>query len=321
MKNGEPLALPVVVNDSVVGTTPFSGVVPLCSKIEVEYDSVRREVPVSVKWHEVTKTTFDVNSQPVIEPQVVEPRTKVDSVYAEQDSVKVPADTVKDTATAEVASKAKRFWGGVTAGLFYNDFHSTNFGLRNIKHRSEFNVSVNGSDDLLNNFWGIGFKAGMSGLFIVSPYFSVHGNFTLALRQGSGKTNLSVFLTKESIKQKSDLKIEYNVKQLNIDIPVLARVSIPKELYFEAGPMLSFNVFAKSKVDVADIYGAQTYEQNGDFSAVEFDLATGFGVKRNIGKSILDFNLRFVLGLTRISDGEDSPKTWQGQLNVTYWFL
>jgi hypothetical protein len=85
--------------------------------------------------------------------------------------------------------------------------------------------------------------------------------------------------------------------------------------------MLSFNVYAKSKVDVADIFGIQTYEQNGDFSAVEFDLATGFGVTRNVGKSILDFNLRFVLGLTRISDGEDSPKTWQGQLNVTYWFL
>ena len=324
VKDGEPLALPVIVNDSVVGTTPFSGVVPLCSKIEVEYDSVRREVPVSVKWHEVTKTTFDVNNQPVIAPQVEEPRAKVDSVYAEQDSVKVPADTVKDTATAEVASKAKRFWGGVTAGLFYNDFHSTNFGLKNIKHRSEFNVSVNGSDDLLNNFWGIGFKAGMSGLFIVSPYFSVHGDFTLALRQGSGKTNLSVLLTKkdsESVKQKSDLKIDYNVKQLNIDIPVLARVSIPKQLYFEAGPMLSFNVYAKSKVDVADIFGIQTYEQNGDFSAVEFDLATGFGVTRNVGKSILDFNLRFVLGLTRISEVEDSPKTWQGQLNVTYWFL
>ncbi|SIO05115.1 PEGA domain-containing protein [Fibrobacter sp. UWB11] len=325
VNNGEPLALPVIVNDSVMGTTPFSGVVPLCSKIEVEYDSVRREVPVSVKWHEVVKTTFDVNSQPVIEQPVEEPQQKADTAYAKVDSVKVPADTVKDTtATAASVPSAKRFWGGVTAGFIYNDFHSTHFGLNNIKHSSEYNVSVNGSDDLLSNFWGVGFKAGMSGLFIASPYFSVLGEFTLGLRQGTGETNLSVMVSRkdfESAQKQSDVKIVYNVKQLNIDIPVLARVSIPKVLYFEAGPMLSFNVYSKSKVDVSDIYGTQTFEQNGEFSAVEFDIATGLGVTRNIGKYILDFNLRFVIGLTRISDGEDSPKTWQGQLNATYWFL
>ena len=324
VKNGEPQALPVIVNDSVVGTTPFSGVVPLCSKIEVEYDSVRRVVPVSVKWHEVAKATFDVNSQPVIEQPVEESLPKTDTTYAKLDSAKVIADTVKDTAIVEVVPGVKRLWGGVTAGLFYNDFHSTHFGLNDIKHRSDVNVSVNGTDDLLNNFWGIGFKAGMSGMFIVTPYFSVRGDFTLALRQGSGKSNFSVMVSQngsKSVKQKSDLKIEYNIKQLNIDIPVLARVSIPKQLYLETGPMLSFNVFSKSKVDVADIYGTQTYDENGNFSVVEFDIATGFGITRNIGKSILDFNLRFVLGLTRISDGKDSPKTWQGQLNATYWFL
>jgi hypothetical protein len=183
---------------------------------------------------------------------------------------------------------------------------------------------VNGSDKLLNNFWGIGFKAGMSGMFIVSPFFSVRGDFGLAFRQGTGETNLSVILApknSESAKQKSDLKIEYSVTQLNIDMPVLARATIPNVLYFEAGPMLSFNVYSKSKVDVTDVYGTESYDENGNFSAVEFDLATGLGVMRNIGKSILDFNLRFVIGFTRISDGEDSPKTWQGQLNVTYWFL
>ena len=324
VNNGEPLALPVIVNDSVMGTTPFSGVVPLCSKIEVEYDSVRREIPVSVKWHEVVKKTFDVNSQPVIEQPVEEPQQKADTAYATLDSAKVPADTVKDTATAEAVPSVKRFWGGATAGFIYNDFHSSHFGLNDIKHSSEYNVSVNGSDDLLKNFWGVGFKAGMSGLFIVSPYFSVYGDFTLGLRQGKGETNLSVMVSRkdfESVQKQSDMKIVYNVKQLNIDIPVLARVSIPKVLYFEAGPMLSFNAYAKSKVDVTDIYGTQTFDQNGDFRAVEFDFATGLGVTRNIGKSILDFNLRFVIGLTRISSGEDSPKTLQGQLNATYWFL
>ena len=45
------------------------------------------------------------------------------------------------------------------------------------------------------------------------------------------------------------------------------------------------------------------------------------GVIRNLAfiREKLDF--RFVMGLTRISDAKDSPKTWQGQLNMTYWFL
>ena len=312
VNKGEPLALPVIVNDSIIGTTPFSGLVPLCSKIEVEYDSVRREVPVSVKWHEVVKTTFDVNSQPVIEQLVEDTQQKADTTAK------------SDSATTEAVPSAKRFWGGVIAGLIYNDFHSTHFGLNNIKHSSDYNVSVNGSDDLLSNFWGIGFKGGMSGLFIISPYFSVYGDLTLALRQGTGETNVSVMVSKkdsESTKKQSDMKIEYNIKQLNIDMPILARVSIPNALYFDAGPMLSFNVYSKSTIDVTDIYETQTFKQNGDFSVVEFDIAAGLGVMRNIGKSILDFNLRFVFGLTRISDSEDSPKTWQGLFNATYWFL
>jgi hypothetical protein len=42
---------------------------------------------------------------------------------------------------------------------------------------------------------------------------------------------------------------------------------------------------------------------------------------RNIGKSIVDFNLRFVLGVTPLNDSDDAPKTWQGQFNISYWFI
>jgi len=239
----------------------------------------------------------------------------------------VAADSLqtKPEATLNAESpKQKRLWGGATIGLIYNDFHSTHFGLKNIKHSNDYKITVNGSDDLLNSFWGIGFRVGMSGLYIPSPYFSLHGDLALALRQGTGKTNLSVILAWPDAgraKQKSDLKIEYSATQLNIDMPILARVSIPNALYFEAGPMVSFNVYSKSKAEITDIFGTETYEENGDLSAAEFDIVTGVGVTQSIGKSMIDFDLRFVIGLTRISDGKDSPKTWQGQLNVTYWFL
>jgi hypothetical protein len=324
--NGEPLAVPVIVDGKVMGTTPFSGVVPLCSKIEVEYDSARREVPVSVKWHEVVKKSFDINElQTVVVAQNQDSTQSADSTAEKVDDKKVQQDTLLQVEPVPAdSSKPKRWWGGVTAGLIYNDFHSTHFGLDNVKHSSEYNITVNGSDDLLKNFWGIGFKAGMSGKYIVSPYFSVHGDFALALRQGRGESNLSVILSWNNAliaKQKSDLKVEYSATQLNIDVPLLARASIPKIIYFEAGPMISFNAYSKNKVTVTDIYGSETFDQNGGLKAVEVDAVVGIGTTRNIGRNVFDFDLRFVIGLTRISDGEDSPKTFQGQLSATYWFL
>lgn len=326
VNNGEPLALSVIVNDSVVGTTPFSGVVPLCSKIEVEYDSVRREVPVSVKWHEVVKKSFDVNElQPVVVAQNQDSTQSTEVPAEKADDKNVKQDTLQQAEPAQSdSSKPKRWWGGVTVGLIYNDFHSTHFGLDNVNHGTEYNITVNGKDDLLKNFWGIGFKAGMSGKFILSPYFSLHGDFALALRQGKGESNLSVILSwnnPQFAKQKSDLKIEYSATQLNIDMPLLARVSIPKILYFEAGPMVSFNAYSKSEVTVTDIYGSETFTKNGGLRAAELDAVVGIGTTRNIGRNVFDFDLRFVIGLTRISEGEDSPKTWQGQLSATYWFL
>ena len=85
--------------------------------------------------------------------------------------------------------------------------------------------------------------------------------------------------------------------------------------------MISFNAYSKNKVTVTDIYGSETFDQNGGLKAAEVDAVVGIGTTRNIGRNVFDFDLRFVIGLTRISDGEDSPKTFQGQLSATYWFL
>ena len=122
-------------------------------------------------------------------------------------------------------------------------------------------------------------------------------------------------------KEKSDIKVKYSVKQLNFDMPLLVRASIPKILYFEAGPMVSFNAYSKTVAEVTDIYGTVTYEENGGLKAAELDAVLGIGTTRNIGRNVFDFDLRIVIGLTRIGNGEDSPKTLQGQLSATYWFL
>ena len=253
------------------------------------------------------------------QPQVAETKQKTEEPQPKAEEKK--QETEKTPAKKD--NKPKRVWGGFTAGITYNDFYSTKFGLDDINHGKDISLSVSGADDLLNSYWGVGFKFGFGFMFMPNAYFNLRSDLTLALRQGTGKANASVILSKKEAeqKEKSDLKIEYSSSQLNIDWPILARVSIPKGIYFDAGPMFSFNVYAKNKVTIKDYYGSKNFEEKGGLNAFEFDIATGLGVMRHIGKSILDVDLRFIFGMTRISDANDAPKTWQGQLNITYWFL
>lgn len=195
------------------------------------------------------------------QPQVAEAKQKTEEPQPKakenkQETEKTPAK--KD-------NKPKRVWGGITAGVTYNDFYSTKFGLDDIKHSKDISLSVSGADDLLNSYWGVGFKFGFGFMFMPNAYFNLRSDLTLALRQGTGKTNASVILSMKEAeqKEKSDLKIEYSSSQLNIDWPILARFSIPKGIYFDAGPMFSFNVYAKNKVTIKDYYGSKTFEEKG----------------------------------------------------------
>lgn len=328
-------SVPVVETPAPVAKAPIAE-----ATVPVADSAATTEVPVATAEVPTTDTTVEAQSQTTeVLPLVTERQAQKDSVQPA--AVAPAADTAQKQQSQVTEAKAeekkpetekvqakksdqrKRFWGGITAGVTYNDFYSTKFGLDDIDHGKDISLSISGADDLLSSYWGVGFKLGMSGMFMISPIFNLRSDLTLALRQGTGKTNASIILSKKKAeqKEKSDLKIEYSSSQLNIDLPILARVSIPKGIYFEAGPMLSFNIHSSSEVKITDVYGSEKFEEDGDLNAVEFDLATGIGVLRNIGKSILDFDLRFVFGMTRISDANDSPKTWQGQLNVTYWFL
>ena len=322
-KNGEPLAVPVFIDGNAVGTTPFTGEVPLCAKIEIENDGKREKISVALKWHEVVRKNYEISQSSAVVTRADEIRQKAEIAYAELDGKKISTDIIKASELDADSDMFKRIWGGVTAGLLYNDFYSTKFGLDNIKHDAAYSVSSNGAEDLLKNYWGVGFNVGMGLMFLQSQYFSLRGDLNLAFRQGTGESNIAVTLTKkESDKSKtSDMKIEYSVTQLNIDLPLLARLSPTNAFYFEAGPMFSFNVYSKSKAKITDVFGTEIYEDKGGLNVFEFNFATGVGATRNVGKSILDFDLRFVLGLTRLSDSDASPKTWQWQLNITYWFL
>lgn len=293
---------------------------------EVASDSATQEMTSAT----VTDSTLQeqaaadsLQSNPVA-PDTVKVASKVEAEVKDTSKVAPVVKEEKIAETKDGQNKPKRIWGGITAGVTYNDFLDTKFGLDNIPQGEDYSVTVEGADKLLDNYWGIGFKAGFGIMFMFNDFFNLRGDLNIALRQGTGKANSSVIVSwddEDYDDEKNDLKLEYSATQLNIDLPLLARVTIPNAVYFEVGPMFSFNVYAKNKVTIKDYHGSKTYEEKGGLKAFEFDIATGLGVMRHIGKSILDIDLRFVIGMTRISDSKDSPKTWQGQLNITYWFL
>lgn len=235
---------------------------------------------------------------------------------------KFPVDTVEKVPTEP--ERKKYLWGGLFVGATYNDYYDTEFGFANLKSTDEYTVKVDGAKGLLGNFWGVGVNAGLGGLLLFNDYVGLRADAAFAYRQGSGKSDVTVRLywTDESREsEKSDMEIEYSVTQMNIDIPLALRFMVPGAVYVELGPQVSFNLSSTSKSKVTDVYGSENYETKNDFKSFEFDALVGIGVMRYIGQSVLDFNLRFVLGLTPVAEASDAPKTWQGQFSIAYWFI
>ena len=217
-----------------------------------------------------------------------------------------------------------RLISGVFVGASYNDFYDTKFGLNGLKSSEEYSLETEGSEDLLGNYWGFGGNVSFSGLLLLSPFLGINANLGLSLRQGTGESNIAVKLFwKEETRQpeKSDLNIEYRAQQLNIDIPITVRLMSQNIFYAEAGPLFSFNLYSYDESTITDSYGSQKYSSKGDVNLFEFGLIFGLGTIRQIGTSTLDFNLRFLLGMTTLTDANDAPKTWQWQFNIGYWFI
>ena len=233
-----------------------------------------------------------------------------------------PEAEPKAEVPVEPEEKAKWIWGGAIIGAFYSDFYDSQFGLANIQFNKNYSVKATGGDDLSGSYWGVGFDLGVGGLFLFNPYFGVRADVGASFVSGSGKSDVTVKLSDENKMSKStDMEIEYSVQQFNVDIPVALRLMMPSLVYVEAGPMVSFNLYSKHKSTITDEFGTEDYEADGGLKAFEFDVVAGIGVMRRIGSSFLDFNLRFVLGLTPLCDTPDSPKTWQGRFNIAYWFI
>lgn len=300
-RDGLKQNVPVYVDGKVVGKSPYLGDVSVCSKIAVGDGAKKSDVPVVLKPGDVVNYTH-----------------KLASMRA------TPKPASSKTKSKSGSSNKKKLWMGAAFGVSYNDFYDTKLGFGNLSgDYGDYSLSTQGEDDLLGSYWGVGGNLGLGILYLLNPSLGIHIDISAAFRQGSGKSDVSVILkwNESSAKpEKSDMEIETENYQVNVDVPLLLRYAIPGKAYFEAGPMVSFNLLGNSKVTIRDIYGEESFEDD-NFKSFEFDAAVGLGITRYLGKSMLDLGTRFVLGLTRISDGDDAPKTWQIQLNATYWFL
>lgn len=301
-QGGKPQSVPVYFDGVKMGVTPFSGEVPLCAKIEVGDSASREAVAVELKWHEIVKVTHEMK------PLKTDQASKKESAKPKEQ--KNPLN--------------KKFWAGAFVAATYNDFYGTKFGFGNLKSGEDYALRVDGTDDILGNYWGVGANIGISGLYLFNPMLALRADLGIASRRGSGKSDVSVKLFwNDGSRQpeKSDLEMEYYVRQINIDIPLALRVMLPSKVYAEAGPMMSFNLYSKTKFSVTDIYGTEHFREHDCFDTFEFAIVSGVGVTRPIGKTMLDVGLRFVVGVTSLNDADDSPKTWQWQFNVAYWFI
>lgn len=319
-QGGEPQSVSVYFDGVEVGKTPYSGEVPLCAKIEVGNADYREEVTVNLNWHSVAKVSHEMKLRK-LQPIAVDTRDKAERLYAELDGKKKQESTKPKE---QQNPPQKKFWAGAFVAATYNDFYGTKFGFGNLKSTEDYTLKVNGADDMLGNYWGVGANIGVSALYLFNPMLALHTDLGIASRRGSGKSDATVKLfwnDTDRQPEKSDLELEYYVRQINIDIPLALRVMLPKSTYAELGPMMSFNLYSKTKFSVTDIYGTEEFREHDCFNTFEFAIVSGVGVTRPIGKTMLDVGLHFVVGVTPLSDGDDSPKTWQWQFNVAYWFI
>jgi len=105
-RNNEPFVTNVYVDGAFIGKTPFSGTVPLCSKITVGDSTYTEEVNANLKWHEVAKVAHSMGEPPP--PPVV---------FSEPDSSMAPSQKEflpKDLSGKEVDEHSYR-WSWIAA--------------------------------------------------------------------------------------------------------------------------------------------------------------------------------------------------------------
>ena len=114
--------------------------------------------------------------------------------------------------------------------------------------------------------------------------------------------------------------VNYTFTLNYIEIPVLLKFYIPIEgatsikpsLY--AGPAFAFNV--ASNVEATGNSQSQTVDLSSQTKGFDFGLAFGGGVGFNVGSGVLDFSLRYTLGMTSFDNSGNNLTLTNGAFSI-----
>lgn len=151
-------------------------------------------------------------------------------------------------------------------------------------------------EEAVEDFWGIGFNAGVAIQYPLSGSASVVSGLEFSMRRINNEIE----------------GVELTIRMINLDIPVLLRYRLNPQLFAFAGPQISLNLSTNlnmsigpldSDVDIGD--GVSTFE---------------FAIVAGVGYTImpkLDVDFRFVLGLT---NEVDNANKIMGATNYSYGY-
>ncbi len=164
-------------------------------------------------------------------------------------------------------------------------------------------------DGLTGLAFGIPIEIGITESFAVQPEL----NF---IQKGSS-IEFSDEIFGETFESKTDTRINY------IEIPILAKVKFGTETidaYLAAGPTIGFGMSGKVETEVTAAGVTESAEEDIDFdedgikrSDIGLSIGAGAGIAAGPGSLFLD--LRYVLGLSNISDNDGVPD--DEQVDVT----
>lgn len=110
--------------------------------------------------------------------------------------------------------------------------------------------------------------------------------------------------------------VQYNLRQFNLNIPVMVRFNATPEIFVEAGAAFSVNLYADYAL-TSDEYGIDETLDDWECSSTAFALQFGAGYTLGIGNNKFgDIGARFVLDMTKLEPNGDT-KTWSLQFFVT----
>lgn len=160
--------------------------------------------------------------------------------------------------------------------------------------------SLRYSGDNSNFSSKVGFHAGAFVGIPIADHFSVQPEV-----QYSGEGAKS----KESDGEGGTVDVKYNLNYINI--PIMAKYTLPVGVFFQTGPQIGFLASAKGKAS-----GVSVDIKDG-FKSTNFGWGLGAGYLSSIGVGI---DLRYTLGLSNIAkdSGGESVKTGNFQVGVFY---